>query len=152
MTPSGAVGADGRDRRVVLVTGSSSGIGAATARRFAAAGATVVVNSARSVEAGEALAAELPGASYVRADVADERDESVHRINEDLAREELRREVEMQGIVERYGSGRAAVMAVKAGADPRRPQDGAPSRQLLHAAATPARPRMMAATRSTRRR
>lgn len=57
--------------RVVLVTGSSSGIGAATARRFAAAGATVVVNSARSVEAGEALAAELPSASYVRADVAD---------------------------------------------------------------------------------
>lgn len=57
--------------RVVLVTGSSSGIGAATARRFADAGATVVVNSARSVEAGEALAAELPSASYVRADVAD---------------------------------------------------------------------------------
>jgi ketoreductase RED2 len=60
------------DRRVVLVTGSSSGIGAATARRFAVGGATVVVNSARSVEAGEALAAELPGASYVQADVADE--------------------------------------------------------------------------------
>lgn len=57
--------------KVVLVTGSSSGIGAATARRFAAAGATVVVNSARSVEAGEALAAELASASYVQADVAD---------------------------------------------------------------------------------
>ena len=32
----------------------------------------MVVNSSTSVEAGEALAAELPGASYVRADVADE--------------------------------------------------------------------------------
>lgn len=60
--------------RVVLVTGSSSGIGEATARRFAAGGATVVVNSARSVEAGEALAASLPSASYVQADVADEAD------------------------------------------------------------------------------
>jgi len=57
---------------VVLVTGSSSGIGAATARQFAATGATVVVNSATSVDAGRALAAELPGATYVQADVADE--------------------------------------------------------------------------------
>ena len=56
---------------VVLVTGSSSGIGAATARQFAAAGATVVVNSATSVEAGAAVAAELPGATYVQADIAD---------------------------------------------------------------------------------
>jgi ketoreductase RED2 len=63
----------GRDfaGQVVLVTGSSSGIGAATAHRFATAGATVVVNSARSVEAGQAVAADLPGASYVQADVAD---------------------------------------------------------------------------------
>jgi ketoreductase RED2 len=58
--------------RTVLVTGSSSGIGAATARAFARSGATVVVNSSTSVDAGRALADELPGASYVRADVADE--------------------------------------------------------------------------------
>jgi ketoreductase RED2 len=58
--------------RVVLVTGSSSGIGEAIARRFSAGGATVVVNSARSVEAGEAVAASLPDASYLQADVADE--------------------------------------------------------------------------------
>jgi ketoreductase RED2 len=58
--------------KVALVTGSSSGIGAATARMLADAGATVVVNSSTSVEAGRALAAELPGASYVQADVADE--------------------------------------------------------------------------------
>jgi len=55
---------------VVLVTGSSSGIGAATARQFSAEGATVVINSATSVVAGRALAAELPDATYFQADVA----------------------------------------------------------------------------------
>ncbi|MGW4055652.1 SDR family NAD(P)-dependent oxidoreductase [Streptomyces sp. NPDC004779] len=59
-----------KEQRVALVTGSSSGIGAAVARRLSAAGVRVVVNSARSVEAGEKLAAELPGAVYVQADVA----------------------------------------------------------------------------------
>jgi ketoreductase RED2 len=57
--------------QVVLITGSSSGIGAATAHLFAASGATVVLNSVTSVEAGRALAAELPDASYVQADVSD---------------------------------------------------------------------------------
>jgi ketoreductase RED2 len=60
--------------RVVLVTGSSSGIGEATARRFAAEGANVVVNSKSSVAAGEAVAASIPGATYVQADVAVEAD------------------------------------------------------------------------------
>jgi ketoreductase RED2 len=61
------------DKRVALVTGSSSGIGAEVARRLSGAGLRVVINSATSVAAGEALAAELPDATYVQADVADER-------------------------------------------------------------------------------
>ncbi|GAA0242138.1 SDR family oxidoreductase [Cryptosporangium japonicum] len=60
--------------RVAVVTGSSSGIGAEIARALAADGFTVVVTSSTSVDAGERLAAELPGASYVRADIADPAD------------------------------------------------------------------------------
>jgi ketoreductase RED2 len=61
------------DGRVAIVTGSSSGIGEATARRLADLGASVVVNSSSSVEAGEAVAASLPTAAlYVRADISDQ--------------------------------------------------------------------------------
>lgn len=56
---------------VVIVTGSSSGIGEAVARRLAAAGARIVVNSASSVEAGQRLAGELPDACYVQGDISD---------------------------------------------------------------------------------
>ena len=59
--------------RVAIVTGSSSGIGEATARRLADLGANVVVNSSSSVDAGEAVAAELPTESlYVQADISDQ--------------------------------------------------------------------------------
>jgi ketoreductase RED2 len=57
--------------RVVVVTGSSSGIGAATARAFAAEGASVLVNSARSVEDGETVASSLPDAHYMQGDITD---------------------------------------------------------------------------------
>lgn len=73
------------EQRVAVVTGSSSGIGAAVARRMAAAGVRVVVNSARSVDAGSALAAELPGAHYVQADIAVE-EQANHLIEETVQR------------------------------------------------------------------
>ena len=60
--------------RVALVTGSSSGIGAAVATTFAELGASVVVNSVSSVAEGEQLAAKLPDAMYVQADVSDPAD------------------------------------------------------------------------------
>jgi NAD(P)-dependent dehydrogenase (short-subunit alcohol dehydrogenase family) len=57
--------------KVALVTGSTSGIGAATARRLAKDGYTVALHSARSVEVGQKMAKEL-GGSYHQADLADE--------------------------------------------------------------------------------
>jgi len=57
--------------KAVIVTGSSSGIGAAIARRLSGLGAGIVVNSASSAEAGQRVAAELGDAVYVQGDVGD---------------------------------------------------------------------------------
>jgi NAD(P)-dependent dehydrogenase (short-subunit alcohol dehydrogenase family) len=57
--------------RVALVTGSTSGIGAAIARRLAREGYKVALHGRRSADVGHAMAAELPGATYHPADLAD---------------------------------------------------------------------------------
>ena len=57
--------------KAVIVTGSSSGIGAAVARRLSGLGAGIVVNSQSSARAGRAVAADLADAVYVQGDVGD---------------------------------------------------------------------------------
>jgi len=65
------------ENKVVLVTGASSGIGAATARAFARAGAKLVLG-ARRADSGESLAREIRDAGgealFVKTDVTREAD------------------------------------------------------------------------------
>jgi glucose 1-dehydrogenase len=66
------------ERQTAIVTGGSSGIGAAVARAMATAGATVVINYRSNAEVAEALIAEIAAAVgggralALRADVSDE--------------------------------------------------------------------------------
>jgi 3alpha(or 20beta)-hydroxysteroid dehydrogenase len=60
------------DGRVALITGAARGIGSATARRFAAEGAHVIVTDRRD-ELGQAVAEEI-GGRYLSLDVTSEED------------------------------------------------------------------------------
>ncbi|NBW92508.1 MAG: SDR family NAD(P)-dependent oxidoreductase, partial [Actinobacteria bacterium] len=72
--------------KVAVVTGSSSGIGEAIALRLGELGASVVVNSANSVEAGKAVAAKIgANAHYVQADISD-KDAGQHLLDETISR------------------------------------------------------------------
>ncbi|ATF84402.1 SDR family NAD(P)-dependent oxidoreductase [Burkholderia gladioli] len=57
---------------VALVTGSTSGIGAAIARRLSRDGYAIVLHSRGSAASGQALAQELGSAVYLQADLADD--------------------------------------------------------------------------------
>lgn len=70
--------------RVALVTGSTSGIGAAIARVLSRAGYAVVLHSRNSADTGRAMAAEMKQAIYVQADLALEADR-VRLFNEVIA-------------------------------------------------------------------
>jgi len=96
---------------VVVVTGSSSGIGRAVAERFARDGAHVVVNSSRSVDEGDALAKSLPDAVYVQADVS--REEDARRLV-DTALERFGR---IDAVVNNAGTTRRVAFADLDGAD-----------------------------------
>ncbi len=69
---------------VALITGSTSGIGVAIARRLASEGYSIVLHSRNSVEAGQRLALELESAIYVQADLAND-DDRVRLIREAIA-------------------------------------------------------------------
>src|SRR6185369_9335786 len=68
----------GMDKKVCIVTGSSSGIGAATARLYARNGWDVVINCSRDIAPAESVAAECRAcgvdALVVQADVSSDGD------------------------------------------------------------------------------
>lgn len=61
-----------REKRVALVTGSTSGIGRAIAKQFAKDGFAIAFHSNSSVLTGQSLAEVHPGASYCQADLSDQ--------------------------------------------------------------------------------
>jgi NAD(P)-dependent dehydrogenase (short-subunit alcohol dehydrogenase family) len=62
------------ERPVALVTGSTSGIGEAIARRLTREGYAVILHSRRSAETGHVLASDFGYAAYIQADLAHDAD------------------------------------------------------------------------------
>ncbi len=69
------------EKRVALITGSTSGIGMAIAQQLFEDGFAIAFHSKSSVEIGQAFAQSHPGASYTQADLADQKQVS-HLITE----------------------------------------------------------------------
>jgi NAD(P)-dependent dehydrogenase (short-subunit alcohol dehydrogenase family) len=60
-------------KRVALITGSTSGIGLAIAKKLVADGFTIAFHSKSSIEVGKKLAQSHADASYMQADLADDK-------------------------------------------------------------------------------
>ncbi|HEX3637454.1 MAG TPA: SDR family oxidoreductase [Paraburkholderia sp.] len=75
---------DSLEGKSVVVIGGTGGIGAATSRRFAAAGARVVV-AGQSVERAQELVAQLPGTGHFAAKVFIEKSDTLKQLAEDVA-------------------------------------------------------------------
>lgn len=97
---------------VALVTGSTSGIGVAIARRLSRDGFSVVLHSRSSAEAGHALAGEFGSAVYVQADLANDAD----RVK--LVREAIRAWGRLDVLVNNAGISRVIPHADLAAATP----------------------------------
>lgn len=83
---SGGLGFFDLDGKVAVVTGGSSGIGAACARRLAEAGATVVVGYNTGGSRAQELIATLPGTGHSSAHIPLDDSSAIHRAAEETAR------------------------------------------------------------------
>jgi 3-oxoacyl-[acyl-carrier protein] reductase len=83
----------GLDRKVALVTGGSKGLGAATARLFAQAGARVVITFGRDADAADRLTASLPGSGHRAAHAPAQQTLAIERLADSIDANEGRLDI-----------------------------------------------------------
>jgi 3-oxoacyl-[acyl-carrier protein] reductase len=83
----------GLDGRVALVTGGSKGLGAATARLFAQAGARVVITFGRDADAADRLIASLPGSGHRAAHAPAQQTLAIERLADSIDANEGRLDI-----------------------------------------------------------
>jgi NAD(P)-dependent dehydrogenase (short-subunit alcohol dehydrogenase family) len=81
------------DGKVALVTGGSKGLGAATARLFAEAGARVVVTFGKDAAAADRLVASLPGGGHRACHAPAQETPAIERVAASIAGEEGRLDI-----------------------------------------------------------
>jgi 3-oxoacyl-[acyl-carrier protein] reductase len=83
----------GLDGKVALVTGGSKGLGAATARLFAQAGARVVITFGRDADAADRLIASLPGSGHRAAHAPAQQTLAIERLADSIDANEGRLDI-----------------------------------------------------------